>query len=100
MSDRRQLTPPCLAAAISALLASACAPVGPEFTRPQVPWLTDWDGGSLQGVATPHAGGGTTTPHEWWLQFNDPVLSQIVAEALRLNPGVRTAKMRASDTFR
>ena len=31
---------------------------------------------------------------EWWRHFDDPVLDQLVAEAQRLNPGVRTAGMR------
>ena len=31
---------------------------------------------------------------EWWRNFDDPVLEQLVAEAQRLNPGVRTAGMR------
>jgi NodT family efflux transporter outer membrane factor (OMF) lipoprotein len=92
--SRRQLTPSCLAAAISALLASGCAPVGPDFTRPEVPWLEDWQGGSLKDVATPSPKSGATTPDEWWLQFDDPVLGEIVAEALRMNPGVRTAGAR------
>src|SRR5262245_35805819 len=95
MSERRwQLTPSWLAVAFGALLASGCAPVGPDFTRPEVPWLEGWQGGSLQNVATPSPQGGATAPAEWWLQFNDPVLGQIVAEALRLNPGVLTAGAR------
>jgi NodT family efflux transporter outer membrane factor (OMF) lipoprotein len=94
MSVRRQLTPSCLAAAISSLLASGCAPVGPDFTRPEVPWLEGWQGGSLQNVVTPSPHGGAMTPDEWWLLFDDSVLGEVVAEALRLNPGVRTAGAR------
>lgn len=31
---------------------------------------------------------------EWWRNFNDPVLDQLVAEAQRMNPDVRTAGLR------
>ena len=31
---------------------------------------------------------------EWWRNFDDPVLEELVEEAQRLNPGVRTAGMR------
>ena len=31
---------------------------------------------------------------EWWREFNDPVLDDMVAEAQRANPDVRTAGMR------
>ena len=27
-----------------AMLLSACTTVGPDFKRPQVPWLADWTG--------------------------------------------------------
>ena len=31
---------------------------------------------------------------EWWRNFNDPVLDQLIAEAQRVNPSVRTAGIR------
>ena len=90
----RQLIAPRLIGAIGAVLVSGCAPVGPDFTRPEVPWLDDWQGGSLQDVASPSPRDASTTSDEWWLLFQDPVLEQIVTEALRLNPGVQTAGAR------
>ena len=36
----------------------------------------------------------TTSGDEWWRHFDDPVLDQLVTEAQRLNPGVRTAGIR------
>ena len=52
-----------------AVLLSACTTVGPDFKRPQVPWLADWTGGSLQSLAsdprraagTRRSGGATST---------------------------------------
>lgn len=78
---------------IGSLLASACT-VGPDFRRPDVPWLAGWSGGSL-ATATIESPEGRRPQYEaWWRIFNDPVLDQLVAEAQRLNPGVRTAGMR------
>ena len=35
----------------AAALLSACTTLGPDFKRPQVPWLADWTGGSLEPLA-------------------------------------------------
>jgi len=78
--------------AVTALL-SACTTVGPDFKRPQVPWLDAWAGGSLESLLTPHASLGSQT-QDWWQNFNDPVLDQLVVEAQRVNPTVRAAGMR------
>lgn len=74
-------------------LLGACSTVGPDFQRPEVPWLAGWKGGSLEALASaPRPGGGQT--QTWWRNFNDPVLDQLIAEAQRVNPTVRTAGMR------
>jgi NodT family efflux transporter outer membrane factor (OMF) lipoprotein len=84
---------PAWPAAIVAGLLSACTMVGPEFSRPEVPWLDDWQGIPAQpGDAAPTAPRAQT--ETWWRNFNDPVLDQLVAEAQRLNPGVRTSGLR------
>ena len=31
-------------------MLSACTTVGPDFKRPQVPWLDAWTGGSLKSL--------------------------------------------------
>jgi len=73
------------------MLLSACTTLGPDFRSPVVPWLHDWSGGAWRDLAdeAPH----TTRPprNEWWRYFDDPVLDQLVTEAQRLNPDVRTA---------
>ena len=33
-----------------AALLGACTTVGPDFEQPQVPWLADWKGGSLESL--------------------------------------------------
>ena len=77
-----------------AMLLSACTTVGPDFKRPQVPWLADWTGGSLQSLASDPRVPRSGQTQEWWRNFNDPVLDQLVDEAQRVNPNVRIAGMR------
>jgi outer membrane protein, multidrug efflux system len=77
------------------LLLSACTTLGPDFKRPQVPWLEAWTGGSLKAlVDDPQVPRSSRNDAEWWRNFNDPVLDQLVAEAQRMNPNVRTAGLR------
>jgi NodT family efflux transporter outer membrane factor (OMF) lipoprotein len=83
-----------LMALAAALALGACTTVGPDFVRPQVPWLRDWSGGEWRALAdaAPHR---APAPYdEWWRAFGDPALDHLVAEAQRVNPGVRTAGMR------
>jgi NodT family efflux transporter outer membrane factor (OMF) lipoprotein len=82
-----------LALALSALLG-ACTTVGPDFNRPQVPWLADWKGGSLESLATDPRRLRSTPFQTWWQSFKDPVLDQLIADAQRVNPNVRTAGLR------
>ncbi|MDM0081688.1 efflux transporter outer membrane subunit [Variovorax sp. J31P179] len=77
-----------------AFLLGACTTVGPDFQRPAVPWLPDWKGGSLEAVADGPRPTSAGQLQAWWRTFNDPVLDQLVAEAQRVNPNVRTAGMR------
>jgi multidrug efflux system outer membrane protein len=78
----------------AAVMFAGCTTVGPDFVRPSVPWLDHWTEGSLQTLAAdprrPRAG----FMQEWWRNFNDPVLDQLVAEAQRVNPSVRIAGLR------
>lgn len=79
----------------SAALLSACTTVGPDFRRPDVPaWLAGWRGGSLESLVADPRVSRSGQVQEWWRTFNDPVLEQLVAEAQRVNPNVRTAGLR------
>ena len=78
-----------------AALLGACTTLGPDFKRPEVPWLDAWTGGSLQPLSSTANGARSSEQTlEWWRRFNDPVLDRLVAEALRVNPNVRTAGLR------
>ena len=51
-------------------------------------------GGSLKSLAVDPQAPRKPQTQEWWRNFNDPVLDQLVAEAQRVNPNVRTAGIR------
>ena len=76
------------------VLLSACTTVGPDFQQPRVPWLDAWTGGSLQSLAVEPRGPRSPQAQEWWRNFKDPVLDQLVAEAQRASPNVRTTGIR------
>ena len=59
-----------------------------------MPWLQGWSGGASRTLADEAPRRAEPRDDEWWRHFNDPVLDQLVAEAQRLNPDVRTAGMR------
>jgi len=92
MADARRTAR--LTALLVPLALSACTTLGPDFVRPTVPWLAGWSGGALRTLADDPARSGGPQTDEWWRHFNDPVLDQLVSEAQRLNPGVRTAGLR------
>lgn len=82
------------AALAAAVLLGACTTVGPDFEQPRVPWLDRWTGGSLESLAAdPRRPSGGQVQH-WWRSFDDPVLEQLIGEAQRVNPTVRTAGLR------
>src|SRR5262245_33615138 len=86
--------PKALSALSIAMLLCGCTTLGPDFARPQVPWLPDWPGGSWRSLADAAPRGDATRTDEWWRSFGDPTLEWLVAEAQRANPSVRTAGLR------
>jgi NodT family efflux transporter outer membrane factor (OMF) lipoprotein len=83
-----------LSALTTALLFGGCAAVGPDFQRPEVPWLAGWSSSSLASLMTKERGTPKAQIEEWWRNFKDPELDRLVAEAQRVNRDVRTAGMR------
>jgi NodT family efflux transporter outer membrane factor (OMF) lipoprotein len=76
------------------LLLCACSSVGPDYAPPDTPWLGDWAARErTEAVAHPQTTA-RADAEDWWRHFNDPALDALVAEAQRLNPGVRTAGLR------
>ncbi len=71
------------------LVVSACAPVGPDFVKPESETLEQWSESSEEIF--------TNTDdqlHLWWEVFNDPILNQLVETARANNNGLEIAGLR------
>ncbi|MBS1179190.1 MAG: efflux system, outer rane lipoprotein, NodT family [Proteobacteria bacterium] len=71
-----------LAATLTAALVSACT-LGPDYKRPQITAPATFQYETKDAAAT------ADTP--WWQQFQDPVLEQLIDEALKHNTNVQIA---------
>lgn len=71
------------------LLLSACA-VGPDYKPPVVPVPRQWNTATAKPVA-----------HEplikWWESFNDPILNQLISDAVNANLDLKQALARVKD---
>jgi multidrug efflux system outer membrane protein len=77
-----------LVAALAALLAASACTLGPDYARPPVAVPLAWRDPVQDSVAPDTA---------WWLSYGDPVLAQLVAEALRENRDIRIAATRVDE---
>ncbi|MBW8370946.1 MAG: efflux transporter outer membrane subunit [Thiobacillus sp.] len=78
---------------LAGLGLAGCVAVGPDYT-PAAPDVPDgWK--RIDAAARPvtHAAA-TGDLSQWWQGLNDPLLSQLVAEALQASPDLRTAQAR------
>ena len=76
-----------LAAAALCLALAACAAVGPDYAPPAVDHPDAW--------STPLPGAGSASdPVHWWRAFQDPLLDQLVAQALARNQDLAIARQR------
>ena len=78
-----------LLASLSALALSACA-AGPDFKAPIAPPKAT---GAFLGSTNP-AVSTAAADDNWWRLYNDPVLDQLVADALAANTDIRVAVAR------
>jgi len=71
------------------MFLSSCAPVGPDFVKPEIDTPTHWYEQEVQGLAT-------TLPQlgQWWQVFQDPVLNELVDTARRNNNTLEIAGLR------
>ncbi len=78
------------------LSLAGCFTVGPDYEPPEPAVAPAWSG--LQPQSAP-----TTTADDvgdisqWWQRLDDPLLSQLVDEALRASPDVRSAQARVRE---
>jgi outer membrane protein, multidrug efflux system len=79
-------TRPLAGVALVLSLLAGCVAVGPDYSPPQPDVPAHWS----------TAAGGRATPQaelaQWWRQFNDPVLEGLVADALKANLDLATAR--------
>jgi multidrug efflux system outer membrane protein len=74
--------------ALAALLA-ACASVGPDYVKPEVDVPAAWKDAPADGSKVETA--------EWWKVYGDPVLDQLIAEALKSNANLMLAVARVEE---
>lgn len=72
--------------AVTLTLLSACSVVGPEYVRPDLPVLAQWNNSQ------------NSSPREdlshWWQKLGDATLSDLIEQALQNSPDIRSAQAR------
>ena len=71
----------------------ACAPVGPDFARPELDPAGQWLESAEQGLEPVPA-----DVSRWWQAFNDPVLNELVASARANNNSLEIAGLRVLES--
>ena len=85
----------CMAAAIASLFVAACVTMGPDYERPQsgLPAAFPENGSLEDGKSA-----GPEIRSEWWKEYGDPRLDELVASALARNADIRMAVARIEET--
>jgi NodT family efflux transporter outer membrane factor (OMF) lipoprotein len=79
----------CLAWGAIVSIMSGCTMVGPDFIRPEVQMLDDWNETQQAELKT-----GEIDFSTWWRTFNDPVLEQLIEKAYQQNLSLQIAGIR------
>ncbi len=75
---------------IAFLLINGCA-VGPDYQPPRIPAPKQWTETHSPSKAS------SQQPDKWWLTFKDPVLNQLIADAIAANLDLKQALARVQD---
>ncbi|RQW28042.1 efflux transporter outer membrane subunit [Rhodobacteraceae bacterium CH30] len=75
-----------------AIALTGCA-VGPDYSRPVVEMPGAWQAGAV----APAVAADVNVAPDWWKSFNDPVLDQLVDEALAYNRNLAQAAARVEE---
>ncbi len=75
------------------LLAVACAPVGPDYVRPDTPMHPAWLDAELAEFETSPA-----ELAEWWKILGDPLLDELINTAIKNNNNLRIAGLRVIES--
>ena len=79
--------------AVAALAVAACAPVGPDFVRPDVELNPSWLEEELDAFENDAA-----DLTEWWRTLEDPVLDKLIETAYQQNNALRIAGLRVLES--
>lgn len=74
---------------VSFSFLTACAPVGPEYVKPEVELPVEWTESLEYGISS-----AAEDQPRWWLTFNDPVLNSLVEKAWQHNNSLEIAGLR------
>ncbi len=85
-----------LPALLIALLVSGCFAVGPDYQRPTIPVPQQWSE-STANTRSHAEHGNDTQAEQWWQSFNNPVLDQLIGEAIASNLDLKLALERIKD---
>jgi len=88
MNTRKEQSIALLSLALS-FLVNACAPVGPDFVKPDANEIKDWTAQSREDFLFE-----AQDKVEWWQVFDDTVLNNLVKLAHQHNNNVRLAGLR------
>ncbi len=86
---------PCLTILILTILLSGCAPVGPDYVRPDVPSPKAWHTDLKYGLTAKAPE--TKTLAAWWETLHDPALSKLMEEAVVGNLDLKIARSRVRE---
>jgi len=82
-----------LAAATLATALVACAPVGPSYERPEVPFNPEWLDAELEQFDND-----ATDITQWWRTLDDPVLDRLIDTAFAQNNTLKIAGLRVLES--
>ncbi|MEM9083954.1 MAG: efflux transporter outer membrane subunit, partial [Planctomycetota bacterium] len=77
-------TPSVVLISLSGLLLASCAAVGPDYQRPTMEVPTAF--GDSNAPQPPRS-----SPDDWWTTFEDPMLTQLIKDAVHQNQDIRFA---------
>jgi NodT family efflux transporter outer membrane factor (OMF) lipoprotein len=81
----------------NAVLLSACA-VGPDFEQPEAQLPERWEAPIPQGVELASKIEDSAIEEQWWKQFNDPMLTELIDQAKQANLDARITALRVAQS--
>jgi len=92
---------------LSIILISSCTTVGPDYEHTVIPVPEGWNGTAEIDAEvvenSPALLTGTvkvsTTAHNWWSRYQDPILEQLVEKARIVNPNLQRVQARVKQAW-